>query len=309
MPLVSQILSSSYPAVLDAMKKPANQWAESALLREMDRQGMINRVDLGSTIDKTLDYRRNPDSAVLATDFTATAVTKTEVITSASYAVAEVSVPINWSKADEAKNPSENQKIDLVKSLIVNGVESHDDILEATLFTTSNGLIGFDTLLTETGVGTIGGIVAGTDTFWKNQFDEFTDATDIEATVTSLYNLCAKGSGSALAPTLIVSGADTQALFEGQLQANQRYIDEKEAMFGFKVLGVKGTARWVFSKSGGESAYFLNKKSYGLDVSKSHFRMKGDVVEHTNANAYNVKIYSALQATTNNRSRLGVLFT
>jgi hypothetical protein len=110
MPLsISQIVAASYPAVLAEMRKPANQWAESAFLNELERQGAIKRTSLGPTIEAPIDWQRNPGTDFLATDLTSTSLTKTDVISAASYSVAELSVPVVWSKGDEAKNPSENQ--------------------------------------------------------------------------------------------------------------------------------------------------------------------------------------------------------
>src|SRR4051812_14587932 len=123
MPTISQILAASYPAVIS--KKPANQWAESALLKALEKAGAIKRVAMGSTIEATLDYRANPGAQVLATDMSTTSTTKTEVLTAASYDPAAVSVPIVWSKQDEAKN--DDDKVQLVASLIDNALESHDD--------------------------------------------------------------------------------------------------------------------------------------------------------------------------------------
>jgi hypothetical protein len=65
---IDQITAVSYPAVLAEMRKGANQWAENAALREMEKQGVIKRVNLGPTIEVPLDYRPNPDTAVLASD-------------------------------------------------------------------------------------------------------------------------------------------------------------------------------------------------------------------------------------------------
>lgn len=306
---ISQIFSASYEAV--EKKKAADQWSESAFLREAERQGMIKRESLGTTLDETLDYRRNAGAAVLSTDLQPISTTKTEVLTAASFAVASVIVPVNWSKEDEAKNPTENQKIDLVNTLINNALASHDDLLEATLFTGANGLVGFDTMITEDGTGTVGGIVAGTETWWKNKFDEWTDETDIEETLTAVHNACMKGSGSALGPRVLVSDATTQAVFEGTQQAFQRYIDSDDMKAGFKTLAFKNS-RWVFSQhcpAAREAVYFLNPKSYRVRVSKQAYRMKGKVQEFDNAAGYRVQIYSALNAVTDNRSRLGIAFS
>ena len=97
---ISQILAVSYPEVLAEMRKAANQWTESALMRELERQGGIEHKSLGATIEAPLDYQRNPGTAILVTDLQPTSLTKTEVLTSASYGIAEVSVPIVWSKKD-----------------------------------------------------------------------------------------------------------------------------------------------------------------------------------------------------------------
>lgn len=302
---ISQILASSYAAVANEKRKPANQWAESAVLREFERTGAIKRINFGATLEATLDYRRNAGAAVLATDLQAMSLSKTEVLSAASYGIGSISVPIVWSKEDEAKNPTENQKIDFVDALITNGLDSHDDILEETLFTGSNGVVGFDTLLSNTGVGTIGGIDASVETWWKNQFDTYVDETDIESTFTSVWNSCAKGSGSAISPRLLVSDGDTQAIFESTQQGQQRYVDSEDLKAGFKTLAFK-TSRYIFSQYGSSRVLFLNPKSCQLRVSKQFFRAKGKEQEIDNANGHRVFIYSAVQLVTDNRSRLGV---
>lgn len=305
---ISQILAASYPAVVAEKRRPASQWSESALLSALDKLGAIKRVDLGATIECPLDYRRNAGAQVLATDLTPTSTTKTDVMTAASYGIASISVPIVWSKEDEAKTPTRNSKVDFVDSLINNALDSHDDLLEQTLFVGSNGLLGFDTLITETGTGSPGGIDASVETWWKNKFDSYVDDTDIEAAMTEVWNNCAKGTGSGLTPKLLVSDAATQALFESSQQAQQRYVDSQDLKAGFKTLAFK-TASFVFSQYGTSSIYFLNPKSYQIRVSRQYFRQKGKERELENAEGYKTSVYSALQAVTDNRSRLGVAFT
>lgn len=304
---IGQIVAVSYNAVLLEMRKAANQWAESSFMREMEKQGAINRRSLGPQIEATLDYQRNAGTAFLATDLQPTSLTKTEVITAAVYDIAELSVPIVWSKKDEVQNPTENQKIALVKSLLENGISSHDDAIEQAFFQVStNGFLGLQTHVPISGLGSDGGIDATNNVFWRNQTNPYTDDTDIEAAMTVTWNQCAKGSGSNLMPTLIVSDGATQALFEGTQQAQQRYIDTEELKAGFKILAFK-TSRYVYSQYGTDSIYFLNSKSFQLVVSKEYFRDRGDTQEIQNANGFVTKIYSALQNVTNNKSRLGVV--
>lgn len=307
---IDQIVAVSYPAVLAEMRKASNQWVENAALRELERQGCIKRVSLGDHIEAPLDYRPNPDTAILANDQDTASLVKTDVVTAASYDIAQLSVPVTWTKGDDAKNPTENQKISLAKQLLENGINSHDDQIERCIFTTSSSggveLNGLDTLVPDSGQGTPGGIDASTETFWRNYSDEYNDVTDIEAAMTAAFNAAMKGSGSELAPKVLVSGVDPHTLYESQLQTLQRFVDVSEADAGFKTLAFK-TARYVFSHYGDDHIYFLNPKSYNLVVSKQYFRDKGNTQEINDQNAFRFFIYSALQAVTNNKSRLAVL--
>jgi hypothetical protein len=306
---VEQIAAVSYPAVLAEMRKAANQWVENAALRELEKSGFIQRVSLGENIECPLDYRANPDTAILASDQDSASLLKTEVLTSAVYDIAQLNVPVTWTKGDEAKNPSETQKISLVKSLLENAINSHDDLLETNIFTGSSAggieTNGLDDLVPTSGQGTVGGIDASVETFWRNQADTFVDGSDIEAAMTELYNACAKGTGGA-APKILISGSATHALYESQLQTLQRFNDSDSADAGFKKLAFKG-ASYIFSHKGGTSVYFLNPKNYQMVVSKQYFRDKGSTYDVPGQNAFYFLIYSALQFVTNNKSRLGVL--
>lgn len=308
---IEQIFAVSYPAVLADMRKAANQWLESAALRELERQGVIDRIGLGPTIECPLDYRVNPETAVLASDQDTASLLKTEIATSASYSVAQISIPVVWTKGDDAKNPAENQKISLVKQLLENAINSHDDLVEQLIFTSSaaggDEFLGLNDLVPTSGQGTVGGISAVSNTFWRNYATTWTDSTDIEAAFTVAWNRAAKGSGSVLAPKFMMSGVTPHSTYEAQLQTLQRFNDTSEADGGYKVLGFK-TARYVFSQYGGVNVYFLNPKSYKIVVSKQYFRDKGNTVEIPDQNAFVFKIYSAGQAVTNNKSRLAVVY-
>jgi hypothetical protein len=307
MPTITQILAASYPAVINARNKAANQFAESALLREFERQKFVMRKSLGPTIEHTLDYIRNPGTDFLATDLTTTSLSKVEVLTAASYTPGALSVPIVWSKMDEAKNPSENQKIALVSALIDNALTSHDDALEEALFSTStDGFLGLQNILPDSGNGSPGGIDASVDAWWRNYSSTYyDDGSNIVAAATTAWNTAAKGSGGS-APTLVVSEAEAQAFYEGALQTQQRFIDVKEADGGFKVLALK-TARWVFSQYGTARIYFMSPKHFHLTVSREAYRDKGETSEIPNAQAYVCKLFSLLQFTTSNKSRGAVL--
>jgi hypothetical protein len=292
------------------MKKPVNQWEESAALRLMEKMGCIRRVSLGEHIEIPIDYRPNPDVAVMVNDQDTAALLKTETITSAVYDIAQLSVPVTWTKGDDAKNPTENQKVSLVKALLENGIASHDDLLEQTIFVTSAAggveILGLDSLVPDSGAGSPGGIAATTEAWWQNFADTYTDATDIEATMTAAYNAALKGTGSTDGPKFLLSGADAHALYESVLQSLQRFADVKEADGGFKTLMFKSLP-YSFSQYGDDHIYFLSPKSYNMVVSKEYFRDKGPTETVPGQNAFYFLIYSAMQNVVTNKSRLAVI--
>lgn len=307
---IEQIAAVSYPAVLAEARKPADQWSDFSGLRMMEKQGAIERKALGENIEIPVDYRPNPEAGVLANDQDAAALLKTEVLTSAVYDIAQVSVPVTWTKGDEAKNPNENQKISLVKALLENGLNSHDDILEQAIFTTTSAggveILGLDQLVPTSGAGSPGGIAATTETWWANPSDTYTDATDIEAAMTDIYNQALRGSGSTFGPKFLLSGSTPHALYESVLQAQQRFVDVKEADGGFKVIMFKSLP-YGFSRYGGDKIYFLNPKAYKMVHSSTYFRDKGETYPVPGQNAWYFLIYSALQTVVSNKSRLAVL--
>lgn len=197
-----------------------------------------------------------------------------------------------------------------MKQLLENGINTHDDLIEQAIFTTSTAggdeLQGLDNLVSTAGTGVVGGIDSSVETWWKCYNDTYIDASDIEATFTVAYNKAAKGSGSTLAPKFMLSGVTPHAMYEAGLQSLQRFTTSDEADGGFKILAFKN-CRYCFSQYGGGNVYFLNPKNYNVVVSKQYFRDKGNTTEIPSQNAFVFKIYSALQAVTNNRSRLAVV--
>lgn len=304
---IDQTVALSFNAVVTESRKPANQWGEHAFLDEMERTGMLVTVDFGPQLEETLDYRRNPDAGFLATDSEPTASTKTEVITAAVYSPAQIGVPMVWYRMDEVKNPTRNQKVAHAKTIITNGLESHDDLIEEAMFASStNGFIGLPGLIATDGLGTVGGILSDDEVWWRNVNDEYqADGSDIESTFLEVWNTAAKGSASTMAPTVMVSGSEPHALYESQLVPNIRYESMAKGDSGFKVLAFKN-ARYSFSQYGDDKVYFLNPKCIKVRVSKGNFRDLGELQTLEQGATFKRLIYTAIQTTVANRSRLAV---
>lgn len=307
---IEQITAVAYPMVLADKRGPANQWAENAALRALEKGGFVERKNLGENIEAPLDYRANPDTAILASDQDTASLTKTEVLTSAVFEIAQLNVPVTWTKGDEAKTPTENEKVDFSRARIENALTSHDDQIETCVFTSSTvggtELNGLNSLVPTSGQGTVGGIDASVETFWRNPADTYqADGSDIEAVMSETWNDVSKGTGG-MQPTLLLSGSSPHVLYESQLQAFQRFMRSDEADAGFKALAFHG-APYVFSHKGGSNIYMLNPKNYKLVVSRQYFRDKGSTEVVPGQNAFYFLLYSALQFITNNKSRLGVI--
>ena len=304
MPDISQILASSYPAVLNDSGKAANHFAENALLSLMKKKGAIKTEPFGTVLEHTLDYQRSPGAEFIATDIGGTSLAKTETITAAQYDPGQIIVPVTWTFADEAKNPSVNQKINFVTQLIEGALTSHDDLVEEALFAAStNGFLGLPGLFPSSGQGTVGGINAATDAWWRHYSTTYLGAgTDLVAKLTAATKAAAKGSGGAM-PDIIVSGDAAHTLYEGTQQGLIRYENVESANAGFKTL-MFGPATFIFSQYGSDTAiHGFNSKFVKLRMAKGASRRMGDKVELQGQPAYTQKMYTMLQLTTNNKSR------
>lgn len=314
MAALSQLVATAYPEVIADARKPHNQWKESAFLRLLEKVGAVKRRPGGSAIEYPLDTVKNAGTDFLATDFTATSTTQTSIFAGASYDMANLVVPFNWSIADEARWSGDvNRKIDAIKSMIRNAIDSHDDEVELRAFATStDGFIGLQNLVPTTGQPNIGGIDGASATYWRNYATTYAaDGSDLNAKLIVAYGTASKGTGAELSPEILVSGLTAQALYEGNLTDLKRFMGEETGDAGFKYLAFK-EAKWVYSQYGGTLAtnpiYMLNKTSFNVVVTKGYFRRLEDEVRFTNSAARNQMVFSQIQMAVNNPSRCAVLY-
>jgi hypothetical protein len=273
----TQLVASTYDAKVNEMNKAADQWSDTSALNALESLGGVKRVSGGATPQATLDYRINSGADFLATDTTATSTSKTDILTATSPAWATLVVPANWTFTDEALNEGE-KKVDLIAAIVDNTITSHDYTIEAAMFAATGGTDGFATftdLFAEDGGGTVQGIVATTETWWKNQFKDW--------------------------------GADT-----GATQANQRFLDAKDVRTLGSGGAYHINAKYIYSSvitTAQDSAWMFNTKDTFLAVVKNAFRKRRDPLDFGSAAMVNQKVFSVLQLMTRNRSRGGVLFT
>lgn len=308
-----QLVASTYDAVVNERNKAADQWSDTSCLNFLESIGGVKRVPPGATLQMTLDYRANSGGDFLATDATATNTSKTDVLTATGLSWATLVVPTNWSFTDEALNNGE-AKIDLIASLVDNTITTHDFMIEQGLFaaTATDGFASFPVIFTEDGTGTVQGIVAGTETWWENQFKDWgadTGAT-LLADYNTLYFSCAKGS-SGRQPNVVVANSTLYGAFLAALTPQQRFMNAASATSGFGQVKLIN-ADYIFSSvitTAQDSAWMFNTNDTALFVAKTAWRKRRQPVDFSAAAMVNQKVYSVLQLATRNRSRGGVLFT
>jgi hypothetical protein len=311
----TQQVAATFDAVANEKSRGADQWSDTSCLNHLEKIGGVKRVPGGATLQMTLDYRVNSGADFLATDVTATATSKTDVLTATAPSWATLVVPVNWSFTDEALNADSNQKVPLIASLVDNAMTSHDYTVETAMFAATGGTDGFATftdLFTEDGTGTVQGIVSSTETWWKNKFKDW--GTDTGATLLADYNTlyfaCSKGS-SGRQPNVIVGDSSMYGSYVAALTPQQRFMTAESATSGFQ--NVKHiNADYIFTaalSASQEAAFMFNTNDTALFVVKGAFRKRRDPIDFAAAAMVNQKIFSVLQLATRNRSRGGVIFS
>jgi hypothetical protein len=310
----TQLVASTYDAVVNERNKAADQWSDTSALNFLEEIGGVKRVTPGATLQMTLDYRQNSGGDFLATDTTATATSKTDVLTATGPSWATLVVPTNWSFTDEALNDGD-KKIDLIAALVDNTITTHDFMIEAGMFAATGGTDGFATfvdLFSEDGLGTVQGIVASTETWWKNQFKDW--GTDTGATLLADYNTlyfsCAKGS-SGRQPNVVIANSTLYGAFIAALTPQQRFMNAASATSGFGQVKLIN-ASYIYSSvitTAQDSAWMFNTNDTALFVAKTAWRKRRAPMDFSSAAMVNQKVFSVLQLATRNRSRGGVLFT
>ena len=173
------------------------------------------------------------------------------------------------------------------------------------------------------GTGTIGGIAAGTETWWANQTadDSSSSFAGFLKALRSMYNNCAKGGGAAKgSPDFHVTDQATYELYEAALAAAHRNPSYETADIPFQNVTFKGKpVVWDefvpdvknadLTPAGSDSGtwYMLNSNYMGVSFDKSHNFTVGDFVNPENQDAKTALILWYGVHWVSNRRKLGVL--
>lgn len=293
----------------------------NALLAYMMRNGGIDEIDGGLSIVKPLDYSSN-STYQRYSGYDVLNVAASDVLSSAEFQWRQIAVNVVASGLEMRINKGDSRIIALVKARIKNAIRTFKNNFSVDLYSDgslANQISGLQSLVSDTGTGTVGGIVSGTFPFWQNVLQSAAapiqgggaitvSATTIEAgMMLPLYLQLTRGDDQ---PNLIVASNDYYTFFEASQASLKRYSSDNntKATAGFVSLKYK-KADVIFDGGSGiptSHMYFLNTDYLGLTVHQDANMTVLDEVKPYNQDAAVVPVLWMGNMTVSNRSLQGV---
>lgn len=214
-----------------------------ALLMRLQEKDNIEEVSGGRTIVEELDYAENSTFMYYDGDEQLN-ISASDVMTAAEFDWKQAVVAVRINGKELAMNNGPDQIIDLLASRVKNAEKTMLNNLSSGVYSDGTGtsgkqIGGLQSLVSDAGTGTVGGIDSGTYTFWQNAIYDFSSnslaasASTIQDAMNSLYlNLCRNRDR----PDLIIADNTYFGYYWKSLQAIQRISDDKVASAGFRSL-------------------------------------------------------------------------
>ncbi|RKX23166.1 MAG: phage major capsid protein [Gammaproteobacteria bacterium] len=245
-----------------------NVTAHNGLLRTLEDTGKIKNAGGGRQLDEPLLYND------LATKWydgfeTFSIDTSQEVITNAVYQWKQLGGFSFISGKEEIMNREKWQAVSLAEARIDSLMAGLRNKMGLSLYSLGTGeggkeIGGLRLLVSDDGLGTVGGIDASVETWWQNNHDVAAGdlGTDILTRMNAMHLACTRGSDQ---PDLIMADGTFFTSYWESLQENARHTSPKLADAGFRTLEFVGTpvvydAQCATDLSTGVSGrmYFLN---------------------------------------------------
>lgn len=294
----------------------------NALLNRLSQKGRTRVIDGGYEIQENLEYAEN-STYQRYSGYDTLNIAASDVMTAAKYDWKQAAVNVAASGRELRINSGKNQILDLAQSRITNAMHTFANQFSADVYsdgTASNQINGLQALVADAGTGTVGGIVSGTYTFWKNKVQSAASPlqgggaitpskTTIQSLMLPLWLELTRGNDK---PDLIVSSNDYFTFYEESLTDLKRYTEDTDAQGGFISLKYK-TADVIFdggTEGGGITAahmYFLNTRYLKLVAHKDANMTVMDEKTSVNQDAVVIPVLWQGNLTLSNRSLQGVL--
>jgi hypothetical protein len=295
----------------------------NGFLSRLKEKGQIKTVSGGIEAAEPVEFAENA-TYMRYSGYDGLNVGASEVLTAAKYDWCQAAIHVTANGRELRQNMgSKERMINLVKARKNNALHTAANNFSIDVYSDGallNQIAGLANIIQTDGTGTVGGIVSGTYTFWKNKFREMT-GTNLAASPTEANSLSMRADMNALwlslnrgadKPDLIVLSHDLYSLYEVGQQQLQRYMDAKQAQAGFGGLKYK-TADVIFDDNTNfattaEKGYFLNTDYLGITQHSEAQWTPDEEKRPTNQDAVLIPFYWMGYMWTNYRAAQGVLF-
>jgi hypothetical protein len=285
----------------------------NALYRRLKSKGKIRKEDGGYEIVANLDYAENATYQRYS-GFDTLNISASDVLSAAKYDWMQAAVHVTASGRELRMNSGDSAIFNLAKARMKNAIRTASNNMSVDIYSDgalTNQMGGLAHIITSDGTGTVGGIVAGTFTFWKNQFFECDTApskTTIKTHMNKLWLNCVRGTDK---PDLIVSSHDFYSFYWESLQDLQRFASSDKAEAGFQSLKYN-TADVIFDSNSNfsttaEKMYYLNTEYLEMVVHSDADWSQLDDKMSVNQDAVVIPLLFMGNVVCSNRSLQGLL--
>jgi len=294
---------------------------KNALLTAMKEKGGIQIKPGGVSIQRQLDYQQNSTFQYYS-GYETLDISATDTLTSANYDWKQAAVNVTISGLEKRQNSGEAQIIDLVTSRTRNAMSTMSNNINVGLYSDGTGSAGKQIgglqliVADDPTTGTVGGINAADNAFWRNVvYDATTDggsaasASNIISYMNATYNQLTRGTDK---PDLIVADQNYYNFYQQSLQSIQRINVQEGAVArmassGFAALDYLGVPVILDNDIPANHMYFLNTDYLFFDVHEEANFTPGEMERPINQDAMVMPILFQGNLTCSNRSLQGVL--
>lgn len=286
----------------------------NALWRLMKAKGNLMVADGGYEIVMPLDYPGTSNYQRYS-GYEQLNIQATDMISAAKYDWKQAACHIAASGREIRMNRGKEAMIKLVKQRTKSALKDFvnnltQDCYSAGTADSGKQIGGLQALITSDGTGTVGGIVAGTYTWWKNSFKDNSSGTGtaVRNNMQTLWLSTCRGADKT---DLIVSSTDLYSIYWASMTDLQRFTQANTAKSGFdELMFSTAVVSHDTSDSGipANSMYFLNTEYLKLVVHPDANLTELTEKMSVNQDAVVVPVIFQGNLVCSNRARQGLLF-
>jgi|TARA_R110001606_G_C15337005_1_gene646144 hypothetical protein len=285
----------------------------NALLRHIDGKGN-KQIATGRTIVQELEYATN-STAKWYSGYEVLDTSTSNVFTAAEFNYKQLAGNVVISGLEQVENSGKEAIFNLLKSRVRNLEKTLKNTMATGLYADGTGtdgkeLGGLQLIVAGTNTNTVGGINAGTYTFWKNQVYDFStesvtpSATTIQTAMNTLWLSTTRGADH---PDIIVAASNYFQFYWSSLQTNQRFTSDDNASAGFMNLMFMDAPVYYDDQCPTSKMYMLNSDYLFLRPAQGReFSPLGEKAS-VNQDAMVLPVVWAGNMTCSNRARQGII--